>query len=196
VLPELTEAMSGAWFLAPTIPNFTSIYDAEYFRRYRERDQTPMGAKLTRARVELVRRHARGLHTVDVGVGGGRFMDELPCKGHDINPAALEWMNGRHWDYSRVPVLTFWDSLEHVFAPETYLVMADRWVFISMPIYRDLEHVLSSKHLKPNEHLWYFTRDGLVTLLRRTGFELVEESDVESALGREDVMSFAFRRVR
>jgi hypothetical protein len=69
------------------------------------------------------------------------------------------------------------------------------WVFVSLPIFRDAEHALRSKHFKPDEHCWYFTRNGLVFAMQTCGFALVSESNVETDLGREDIGTFAFRRV-
>ena len=68
------------------------------------------------------------------------------------------------------------------------------WLFMSLPVFNDVDHVLRSKHFKPDEHFWYFTRDGLVAAMLMCGFKLVAESDVESELGREDIGTFAFRR--
>jgi hypothetical protein len=55
--------------------------------------------------------------------------------------------------------------------------------------------VLRSKHFRPQEHIWYFTREGLVNAMKACGFSLVAESDFETELGREDIGTFAFRRV-
>jgi hypothetical protein len=59
---------------------------------------------------------------------------------------------------------------------------------------RDAEHALRSKHFRPTEHYWYFSRDGLVFAMKGCGFALVAESNVETELGREDIGTFAFRR--
>jgi hypothetical protein len=68
------------------------------------------------------------------------------------------------------------------------------WLFLSLPIFRDAEHVLRSKHFKPAEHCWHFTRDGLLFAMKSCGFTMVSESNVETELGREDIGTFAFRR--
>jgi hypothetical protein len=54
--------------------------------------------------------------------------------------------------------------------------------------------VLRSKHFRPTEHCWYFTRPGLVFAMKLCGFVLVSESNIETELGREDIGTFAFRR--
>ncbi|MDT4809465.1 hypothetical protein FQZ97_423530 [compost metagenome] len=172
-------------------------YSGPYFEKYQLLDATPMGAALTLARMELVGKHFRGL-IVDIGIGGGRFVTESGCQGFDVNPEAVDWLKQqrRYLDpyQQSVPAITCWDSLEHIAEPEKLIARARQWVFVSMPIYRDAQDCLSSKHFKPGEHLWYWSLDGLVDWFDRLGFELVELNHAESELGREDITSFAFRR--
>jgi hypothetical protein len=149
--------------------------------------------------VDLVRSHT--LDTcVDIGIGSGQFVDACSdCYGYDVSPQAEEWLErrGRWFDpYDRrFPVATFWDSLEHIPDPEPILSNVARWAFVAMPIYRDVQHVVQSKHFRPGEHCWYFTRDGLIGFMAEYGFECVLHDTRESLLGREDIHSFAFKRV-
>ncbi|MCY1397750.1 Methyltransferase domain protein [compost metagenome] len=158
-----------------------------------------MGAALTRARVELVRKHFPG-QVVDIGIGGGRFVLEADAMGFDVNAEAVVWLQaqGRLLDPYRqqVDAITCWDSLEHVPDPEKLVARAGQWLFVSMPIYESQAHCLQSKHFKPGEHLWYFTLPGFIGWCERQGFELIEMNHAESELGREGITSFAFRRFR
>jgi hypothetical protein len=171
-------------------------YEGAYFAKYQELDATPMGEALTKARVDLVRRHFAG-QVLDVGIGGGRFVEESGGFGFDVNPEALQWLNANGcyknphfgWD-----AMTFWDSLEHIPDPELMLRSVGDWAFVSMPIYKDQADCLKSKHFKPGEHIWYWTLEGFVSWMDRQGFELREINHVESELGREGITSFAFRR--
>ncbi|HBO2877722.1 TPA: hypothetical protein NH523_006434, partial [Pseudomonas aeruginosa] len=63
-------------------------YTGPYFEKYQLLDATPMGAALTRARIDLVRRHFTG-QVVDIGIGGGRFVTESGAMGFDVNPEAV-----------------------------------------------------------------------------------------------------------
>lgn len=90
--------------------------------------------------------------------------------------------------------MTLWDVLEHIEDFPAVIANVRDWLFLSLPIFRDADHALRSKHFKPNEHCWYFTRDGLVAAMSMCGFALVSESRVETELGREDIGTFAFRR--
>lgn len=173
-------------------------YDARYWQHYRELDRTPSGDALTALRIALVERHY-GFHLVDVGIGGGRFVEERRnTSGYDVNPHAVAWLKetGRWHDPYRQQVMaaSFWDSLEHILDPAPLLANVRYWVFVSVPIFTDCDHVLRSKHYKPAEHVWYLTDAGLIAFMRRAGFELVERNTMEQDAGREGIGSYAFRR--
>lgn len=173
-------------------------YTGDYFAKYQEMDDTPMGEALTDARVEMVDDHYQGENIIDVGIGGGRFASLMMCNGYDVNPSAVKWLKdqGMFRDpyQTKAEVLTFWDSLEHIPDPAEIVRQARKWVFVSMPIYRDEEHCLASKHFKPGEHLHYWTHDGLIDWFARQGFVLVDHNSFESDLGREGIKSYAFKR--
>jgi hypothetical protein len=174
-------------------------YDAAYWQRYRDMDATEMGRRLTQARARFI------LNTVgqmpqsmlDVGIGGGAFCQLTGCLGSDINPIAERWLsdNGKLWDRTcPVNTMTFWDSFEHIHNPADLLDKAQEWVFISMPIYDNGDHILRSKHFRKDEHCWYFTEEGLCWFMDQHGWKLIGVDYFETFLGREDIGSFAFRR--
>jgi hypothetical protein len=177
-------------------------YDQEYFDRFDRDAHTPLGRALMMARIDFVDQHYRG-PLVDVGIGSGAFIERYLAEGrsiygHDVNPAGIRWLEERKLRIDpyrvQVPAMTLWDVLEHI--PNYQLLLANvrEWLFVSLPIFRDAEHVLRSKHFRPTEHCWYFTRDGLVYAMKQCGFELVSESTFETDLGREDIGTFAFQR--
>lgn len=177
------------------------LYDKRYFQSYVERDATKTGARLTSGRINLVRSAigSWGHDTmVDVGIGGGRFVREADCMGCDINPDAVDWLKGRdRWfdlERGHISIATFWDSLEHIVDARRMLFNVMDWVFVSTPIYKDMNHVLRSKHFKPGEHVYYWTRAGVAAYMEWHGFDLVKWSEFEQACGREDIESFAFKR--
>lgn len=178
-------------------PRPPMAYDGSYFEHYRELDASPVGAALTQARLDMVRRHFDG-PPLDVGIGGGRFVTESSGCGYDVNPDAIHWLTaqGRYRNpyFSKPVALCFWDSLEHIPNPSEIVDQATEWVFVSMPIYTGVEDVLTSKHYKPGEHLWYWTRWGLIRWFDERGFTVVESNSLESTLGRSGIMSFAFKR--
>lgn len=172
-------------------------YSGPYFEKYQALDATDMGAALTSARVDLVRRHTE-IAPVDIGIGGGRFVLESGGHGYDVNAEAVAWLRdqGLYFDIyaNHAEVVTCWDSLEHIPDTDALIDRAGEWVFVSMPIYRDQVHCLASKHYKPGEHLHYFTHDGLLLWFEQRGFVCVEYNDIESQLGRDGIISYAFRR--
>ena len=169
-------------------------YDGSYFQHYRDLDATETGAALTQARVDMVRRHYSG-RVLDVGIGGGRFVEAIDGLGFDVNPEAVEWLKGEgRFAEPTANALTFWDSLEHIPAPARAVDAAGEWVFVSMPNYSGVSDVLSSKHYKHSEHIRYWTPDGMIRWFHRLGFFCVEVNSAETELGREGLLSFAFRR--
>lgn len=172
-------------------------YDSDYWESYLGRDDSDMGKELTCERIAFVQRHYSG-EVVDIGIGGGRFVDFMDCKGFDVNEKAIEWLKSVgawHDPYLGCSAITCWDSLEHIPEPEKLIECVSEWVFVSMPTYNDVEHCLNSPHYKPGEHIWYWTHEGLIDWFERLGFELAEENDIESQVGRREIYSYAFKRV-
>jgi len=140
---------------------------------------------------------------IDVGIGSGAFIerrraDRRITYGYDVNPAGIEWLEQRKLFFdpyrNQFNAVSMWDVLEHIPNYPMLLENVRKWLFVSLPIFRDAEHVLRSKHFRPTEHIWYFTQPGLVYAMKQCGFELVSENNVETELGREDIGTFAFRR--
>lgn len=174
------------------------LYSGDYFAHYQKLDNTKMGALLTRARLELVSKYTDPSTVCDIGIGGGRFVQESGGYGYDVSKEALKWLKDQKLyrnPYFTWPSITCWDSLEHIPDPEELLAKATNWLFVSLPVFEDADDVLSSKHYKPGEHLWYFSSTGFINWCAEQGFECVEMNRVESDLGREGIMSFAFKRV-
>lgn len=143
---------------------------------------------------------------MDIGIGGGAFVNSLfrelgPGKvyGYDVNPKGELWLRTKGlWcdPYAEsCGTLTCWDVLEHIQYPEL-LIQSAKTLLISIPIFESKEHILASKHYKPNEHLWYFTEHGLVAWLATYGFQAVQARDDEQKIGREDIMTYVFRSTK
>ncbi len=161
-----------------------------------------MGRALMSARCDFVEQHYQG-PLIDIGIGSGAFIECRQARkqqtwGYDINPVGIKWLEKRKLliDPYLVPfqAMTMWDVLEHMADFGLLLANCREWLFVSLPIFREAEHAQRSKHFKPEEHCWYFTRDGLLFAMKFCGFALVSESNVETELGREDIGTFAFRR--
>jgi hypothetical protein len=182
----------GWGFLAPN-----GECEKNYWTEYRELDKTPLGRVLTALRAGMVYKHTDPTSgCLDVGIGGGAFVLETGFQGADTNPEAKFWLEAgcRLWAGGPSPVMTFWDSIEHIENPGLYLAKATGWVFLSTPIYEDEAGAISSKHYKPNEHLWYFTDHGIKMFMREYGFSCHDENRLEDDAGREGIGSYAFKR--
>lgn len=180
-------------------------YDADYLAKYEGYAQTDMGEKITRFRVDLVEEFHKGL-MIDVGCCAGSFMRERGAErtyGYDVIPAVIERLkaDGLYMDPydsfdAGVPALSMWDVMEHLADPQHILRRVARggWVFLSIPIFDDLRHVLESRHYRRTEHHLYFTEDGLTRFMAAHGFSVRAKDNTETVLGREDIMSYAFQR--
>lgn len=172
-------------------------YQDDYWENYIKLDASDMGEALTNARVDFVSNYWAG-ELVDIGIGAGRFVIEADCTGFDVNKKAIQWLksHGLYQDPYRkkVQAITCWDSLEHIPEPEKLINQVEKYVFVSMPIYKDADDVLQSKHFKPSEHLYYWTHDGLIRWFHALGFAYVTHNDMESNLGREGIKTYAFKR--
>lgn len=182
-------------------------YDDEYFNRYARQADTDLGRALMKVRVSLVGSHWGG-KLVDVGIGCGAFIDARDAVpglagrtvGYDVNPAGRDWLEARSLWYDiesaeSIEAVSLWDVLEHISDPLPLLDKVSNWVFVSLPIFEGPDHVLRSKHYRKDEHFWYFTDRGLRWFMGECGFGCAESNHIETDLGREDIGSYAFRRV-
>jgi hypothetical protein len=200
--------MSGALVWLPEhgmgwLPVTEAPYDAAYFAKYEGYAATEQGRAITAARIDLVARHAgEDVLVCDVGIGCGDFISERlgPTYGCDINPAGVAWLEARGlwlnpWERP-VSALSFWDCLEHIANPAPLLANAREWVFVSLPIVPgDGPPREDWRHFRRDEHTLYWTAPGFIAWMREHGFECREHNQMETALGRQDIHSFAFRRV-
>ena len=178
-------------------------YNQHYFDRFGEQAQSDIGKKLMRARCAMVERHYQS-ELLDIGIGSGAFIEERQnwrgeTYGYDVNPAGVEWLKSRNLYRDpfakNYPAMSFWDVLEHIEDFRALLERIRRYLFVSLPIFKNGEHACKSKHFRPDEHYWYFTSDGFVNVIQSIGFKLIEENNIETQLGRVDIGSFAFERV-
>jgi len=195
--------------------NFTwSRYNTAYFNKYKEYETSRKYMTTTwdinKFRLNITNKYTVGV-VLDVGVGAGTFLkyrSEMyvePHKtfGYDINPKGVEFLKSRDafLDPYKEPdnsieCITLWDVIEHIEEPQKLLkkVKPGGFVLISTPLYDEItyESITESKHFKPGEHLWYFTKEGLKWMLK--GFDLVEESQGEMGYGRESIGTFVFKK--
>lgn len=179
-------------------------YDDAYFNEYVRMEHTAMGERLNKFRAALVNKYTKGL-VLDVGIGSGTFMKRRGnCIGFDVCPKAIYLLqrmekffnpyNGTGL-WGKIKGVTFFDSLEHMEWPELIFDnIGNQFIFVSLPIFRDAEHVVKSKHFKKEEHFLYFTDQGFINYMASYGFDLLDIRDDEIRCGREDIYTYVFRR--
>jgi hypothetical protein len=170
-----------------------------YFIEYGNLASSTKGELITQVRVNLVRKYYDGL-VVDVGIGSGHFIERHGnATGFDVNSDAVNWLKEKNrycnlYEGEHIAA-TFWDSLEHIKEPNVALRHVKKWVFISIPIFTDINNILKSKHYKKDEHYWYFTHAGLVDWFYEQGFEIIDHNDMETQLGRESIGTYVLKKI-
>lgn len=180
----------------------TASYDEGYFNKCASYEGSEIADALNKCRNAMVARHYGDGVMVDIGIGSGEFIRSRPnTLGDDVNHAALMWLSDNKLlaltDYSRYGAFSFWDVIEHIPDPETILrrIPIHAHAFFSIPVFDDLRWVPESKHYRPGEHIYYWTRGGFVAWMLSNGFYLLEMNNHETLAGRESIESFAFVRM-
>jgi len=174
------------------LPHPLVPYDEDYFQKYVGYAETEQGVLLNQARVRFVKHFWDG-EIVDVGCAAGQFCEiHGNALGYDVMPQSRSVV--RWSDFISVDAASFWDVLEHMPDPVDALSRVKRWAFITIPVHDGKEEWLNSKHLRPGEHLWYWSVNGFVRWLLRQGFVVESYGRLEEQFGREDVATFAARR--
>ena len=180
-------------------------YDDRYFEASIENSLSPIAEELNKFRARIVDKYLEGKLVLDFGTGCGVYLTYREnTVGYDICPKAIEDLKrtGNYFDYYRnglddsgIEGITFFDVIEHLRHPESVLdFVTGQFIFISLPIFRDRDHVLGSKHFKINEHFWYYTDHAFRAFMEANGFELIEVTDEETTIGREDIFTYVYRK--
>lgn len=199
-MSNLIKIRTGVWYLPSSDSN---IYNDEYIDKYFDYETTDLGNAINNFRINLVLKYTRST-LLDVGIGSGHFVIKrnelmMPTFGWDV-PAvrSMEIIPNSFWlNYEDGPIsLSFWDSFEHIPNLGGIFKHPHPYIFMTIPIYDGVEENLPNwKHYRPNEHIWYFTANGLVDYMEDFNYALVEERNDETEMGREDIGTYVFRRV-
>lgn len=190
---SLVEIMPGVWYL-PAFSN-DRLYNQDYFNRYVSYEGSQISKALNDFRASLIDPSDRVL---DFGCGALTLLRRLPNKikyGTDVIPLAIAALNkqGWFWQGQQVDTACFFDSLEHLPDPiDTLRTINAKNIVVSIPVW---PHKTDSgieywHHYRPNEHLWYFNREGFISWIKKLGYSVLHESTTESELGRLHIRTF------
>jgi len=177
-------------------------YGEKYYEKYLKMEDTPIAKKLNKLRTTITQKYCTS-YILDIGIGSGEFIKKSKLKvyGYDINPLAIKWLKKKNLfidPYNGIPKkiqgVTLWDVLEHIPNPHLLLtkIAKDTFIFLSLPIFTDLTKIKCNKHYRPNEHYHYFTTNGLKKYMKDCNFSLLEDNNLETLAGREDIGTFVF----
>jgi len=188
----------------PVHNNPSTPYDDEYFDKYVRYENTEIGRCLNKFRVNLVNKYTKGL-ILDIGIGCGTFIKQRGnCLGYDICKKSIRLLKKEGIFYSPynedfeekgIKAITFFDSLEHIKNPGRILSrIKNQFIFISIPVFKNIDHLLKSRHLKKDEHRYYFTDYSIIQYMKYYEFNLIESMNDEIKCGREDIYTYVFER--
>jgi len=185
----------------------TREYAQEYYELLKSYEDRRIGISINNGRLLTVAKYLnKNDKIVDIGCGCGTFIKRYNSKniyGYDINPFMVKRLRDKYIDIYAEDIVSFngfifWDSMEHIAEPSVILkrIPHQAYIFISIPIFKDITKIKDSKHYRPNEHYWYFTETGLKRYLNSYGYKFIEMLDFECKAGREDIYTFVFKKVK
>lgn len=181
-------------------------YDEKYFSYYNSLEDTNKCNQINQCRVKLVSKYKYN-HILDFGIGSGTFIKNFKNNiyGYDINLIGVKWLKDKNiylnpfeQKHDHISSWTLWDVFEHLENPIKFLQILKKedLLFMSIPIFVSFTNLEKSKHYKPNEHLFYFTHQGLIDFLRKYNLMLIEYNDIETKLGRENINTYVFKKIK
>lgn len=167
-------------------------YDLDYFYNML-RMYSPTAKQIADARWHFIGQ-PRPRYVLDFGSGCGFFRAFAP-KGifvdtYDIMPVPQTGITRDHYD-----LICFWDVLEHIPVLTDIKPIMDKGdvIAITVPIKPEGLAWEKYKHFKPFEHIHHFTKDSLISLMDKFGFELYKDGTPECP-PREMIHSFLFSK--
>ena len=196
----------------------TVPYEKDYWQKYVDYRGTETSKAINDARINLIKRYCKPQAKIlDIGIGSGEFiqtatLNSFITHGYDVNNVAKEWLQIRNIWYNieeesvkdDYDAITMWDVMEHMKNPSQLLskIASGTLVFISIPCFENfhkngrlLQGIKESKHYRPNEHYYYFSKKSLCEFMKLCGFETLEMNQKEIEAGRVDIYSFAFKKI-
>ncbi len=179
-----------------------SLSSPEMKKRLRQEDH----------RLRFFRKFKKSGKVLDIGCGRGYFL--LACRkagyevaGIDISEAAAAYVANElkipvligepdkiDVTFTTMDVVTLWHSLEHTADPNVYLQSAAKWLkddgilIVDVPNYEGYDAQMNWQHWPHWDlpyHFYHFTKNSLLALLKKNGFEVIRQKDYRSDYVKE-----------
>jgi hypothetical protein len=146
---------------------------------------------------------------LDVGYGNGGFLSVasnqiLNCFGFDISeyPVPSKCMKVDSMTDQFYDVITFFDSLEHFEDISFVKDLKCEYVCISLPWCHNFsdEWFDRWKHRKPDEHLWHFNKEALISFMFDNGYLFINSCNIEdqirkSSFNYPNILTAMFKKI-
>jgi hypothetical protein len=173
------------------------IYNLDYFEKMlRQNSATAQEIAEKRWRFILDSSCNQEIKTVlDYGSGVGWFRAFRPENIRTVHTFDIGKYPQTGISLMVYDVVTFWDVLEHIkdFRDIEPILRLANNVACSLPMLPKEKDILKWKHFKPGEHLHYFSKPMLVTLMAKYGFKWQQCESIECP-PRQDILSFYFTK--
>lgn len=146
---------------------------------------------------------------LDIGYGNGDFLETCTnviskCYGYDLSeypvPDKVVKLDSLNIE---VDVITMFDVLEHFDNIYDIKNFNCKYIYLSLPNcdYKSDEWFDTWKHRKPNEHLWFFNQESLMTFMKEVGFECVSISFIEDIIRKDlinkpNILTGVFKKIK
>lgn len=208
-MKETYKKIAPGWLYQTNITSKPITYDYSYVNsRY---NSYPRTEEMSKLRYNKMMEFTQTKSVLDVGYGNGSFLKycstkDLTCYGFDVSGYPLDppikTVDSMSLD---VDTITFFDSLEHFQIPELWYILRPltvKWLLISVPWchWTDALDVFEHwKHRRPNEHFHHFNKDGIDFLLEKSGYTILDVSNVEDSIrvsshDRENILTVVAKK--
>lgn len=184
--------------------NLSIPYLKEYDKKTIEKSNSEISNELYKRRINLIKKYLKPDNKyLDFGCGHLKIINRIKKSyGFDINPYVVDKLvsNGKYVNGYDVigmfDIISFFDSLEHILDIENILKKIKRraLLIIALPVF-DLKNIKKSKHYRPYEHYYYFSKNSFIKYMKKLKFELLEVNNDEIQCGREDIYTYVFRKI-
>lgn len=185
-------------FTFPQPEDINLYYPIPYYKNDLSLIKKYLYSFFQRRRIKEILSYKKNGSVLDIGSGEGVICNSLKKNGYlytgmDASFSSLynkEILKKDLLSFSfkeKYDLITFWESLEHMYSPRKILAKAgdllkeNGIILVEVPRFCSLESVIFGKkwyHLSPPRHLSHFTSGGLKRLLEMEGFCVIKQKNI------------------